>query len=778
MIAVKMKRDSKFKKSLQAHIADLVTYVRDARQFVPEKMTDEAQEEKVLIKGAFGMTFDNERAQLCEIIADCADKKHMPDHWVISWPTEEKPSEQQLHEAAQVFVEEMGMEGHKVIYAAHGNTSHTHLHIIIDRVSPETGKIVKINGGFDKIQAQKALCVIAEKQGWRQLPGIKYQMTPEGPQLREKRWQKQLSAKAKKTEIETGQESLERAALLLVPVIDSATSWQDLHEKLAPYSVSYHPCRGGAVLDFRGAGTVKASQIDRSLKAMEERFGKFQQAHIQLLPYEPKPLQVRYDVGLAEIVLALVMKFLGFQKQAENLLYSKQQLERNELRQIKFQTAQQRYAAQSVLREEHKLQKEELKEGQNMGVQKIKRMGFMSALLAAEKHNLVKRENNITVEKLSTTFERMHAALGADFYRVTAKKDKENSQSFDFVYGKKDFPGRETKNGTFLGVTKDEISSYYAEMIRNDNGSFGYGCCVSPADSSTTLYIVVDDIETPEQIEQAKIFAPAVQTSSHTGSFQMILKVHATAGASEAELARAKTLTAQEINRLCGDKSNQVGSQSIRFPLFLNKKHTNERAVLISAEDKFCPSAQQIFERNLKIVQEQGLSQEAEIAMAQPVLTADDLPKAEVAPCGVDYSSWYRITARAILDAYKKMNRPALEGRTLDVAVASRLRAMGYAEKDAALCCAYAHQNGDLRGKEAKVTTWRQDVQEGLEQARSAYHSQIGHSVFSALEKNSQIFLQQESREIEKMLQKQQEIASEEMEQELDEEQEIGQSQS
>lgn len=777
MIAVKMKRDNSFKKSLQAHIADLVTYVRDARQSVKEKVTDEAQVEKVLIKGAFGMTFDDERAQLFEMIADCSSAKHMPDHWVISWPAEEKPTDKQLHEAAKLFTEEMGMTGHKVIYAAHGNTEHLHLHIIIDRISPETGKIIKINNGFDKLAAQKALCSIAEKQGWRQLQGIKYKMTQDGPALKEKRWQKPISKQAQKKEVETGQESLERAALLLVPVIDSATSWQDLHEKLAPYSVSYHPCRGGAVLDFRGAGTVKASQIDRSLKTLEARFGKFQQAHIQPTPYAPKPLQVRYDVGLAEIITALVLKFLGFQKQADHLLFSKQQLERNELRQAKFQTAQQRYAAQSVLREEHKLQKNELKEQQTMGIQQIRKTGFLSALRAAEKNGLLQREKDISVEKVSSVFTRMHEALGADFYRVTAKKDKENNQSFDFVYGKKDFPGRETKNGTFVGITKDEISSYYAEMIRNDNGSFGYGCCVSPADSSTTLYIVVDDIETPEQIEQAKIFAPAVQTSSHTGSFQMILKVHGTPGATEAELARAKTLTAQEINRLCGDKSNLVGSQSIRFPLFLNKKHQNERAVLVSAEDKFCPTAQQIFEKNLRLVQEQGLSQEVENVQTQPVLTAQDLPKADVSPCGIDYSSWYRITAGAILDAYKKIGRPAPVGRTLDVAVASRLRAMGYAEKDAALCCAYAHQNNDLRGKESKISSWRQDIQEGLEQARSAYHSTIGNNVFSALEKNKLIFLQQESREVEKMLQKQQESVSEEFKQELDEEEEICQGQ-
>lgn len=44
------------------------------------------------------MTFDDERAQLSEMIADCSSKKHMPDHWVISWPTEEKPTDQQLHE--------------------------------------------------------------------------------------------------------------------------------------------------------------------------------------------------------------------------------------------------------------------------------------------------------------------------------------------------------------------------------------------------------------------------------------------------------------------------------------------------------------------------------------------------------------------------------------------------------------------------------------------------------------------------------------------------------
>ena len=47
-----------------------------------------------------------------------------------------------MEKAADSYLRFMGFDEHQAVYIAHKDTEHPHLHIILNRVHPETGKVL------------------------------------------------------------------------------------------------------------------------------------------------------------------------------------------------------------------------------------------------------------------------------------------------------------------------------------------------------------------------------------------------------------------------------------------------------------------------------------------------------------------------------------------------------------------------------------------------------------------------------------------------------------
>jgi hypothetical protein len=59
---------------------------------------------------------------------------------VMSWHKEDAPSPEHMIESADKYLQHMGWEGHQAVYAGHNDTEHAHVHIILNRVNPDTGR--------------------------------------------------------------------------------------------------------------------------------------------------------------------------------------------------------------------------------------------------------------------------------------------------------------------------------------------------------------------------------------------------------------------------------------------------------------------------------------------------------------------------------------------------------------------------------------------------------------------------------------------------------------
>src|SRR5262249_46983421 len=81
----------------------------------------------------------------------------------LAWAPGETPTREAMCEAAASFLKAMGGGGHQALYVAHNDTCHPHLHVILNRVHPETGRT--LGDWQERKRAQKWAHAYEKAQG-------------------------------------------------------------------------------------------------------------------------------------------------------------------------------------------------------------------------------------------------------------------------------------------------------------------------------------------------------------------------------------------------------------------------------------------------------------------------------------------------------------------------------------------------------------------------------------------------------------------------------------
>lgn len=158
---VKKIRNGKIEKPKSWQIGDLVDYIRFPHNKNPQ--------EKIEYAGGRNFLSSTHTGQKAEMIALARESVHsaMPvQHWIFSWREGEQPTREQVEEVVDMFLEKMELAAHQIIYGLHHDTDNYHLHIAVNRMNPESGKVVQPHRGFDIREAHKILAFIEHKQGW------------------------------------------------------------------------------------------------------------------------------------------------------------------------------------------------------------------------------------------------------------------------------------------------------------------------------------------------------------------------------------------------------------------------------------------------------------------------------------------------------------------------------------------------------------------------------------------------------------------------------------
>jgi hypothetical protein len=70
----------------------------------------------------------------------------------LSWHPSERPTAEAMEKAADSYLHFMGFDQHQAVFIAHTDTGHAHVHIILNRVHPQTGKV--LDDAFSKNRSQ------------------------------------------------------------------------------------------------------------------------------------------------------------------------------------------------------------------------------------------------------------------------------------------------------------------------------------------------------------------------------------------------------------------------------------------------------------------------------------------------------------------------------------------------------------------------------------------------------------------------------------------------
>lgn len=276
MIVKKIKKDPAYAgKSAKKQISDLLDYIRNPHMVNHDEMLECA--------GSFNLDSVSHSSQKMEMIALATMSSHskMPvDHWVLSWREDEQPTAEQAEKCVQIFLSEMGLDGHQTIYGMHKNTQNLHLHIAVNRMSDTTMKVARPNSGFDIKAAHKALAKIEALQGWKPEKNAQYVMLEDGSIALRRAYEKEnkISSKARDYEHATGAKSAQRIAQERGKnLIENAKTWDELHKNLASVGLRFEKKGSGSII-FVGEIAVKSSSVDRkfSFKKLCDKLGEYE----------------------------------------------------------------------------------------------------------------------------------------------------------------------------------------------------------------------------------------------------------------------------------------------------------------------------------------------------------------------------------------------------------------------------------------------------------------------------------------------------------------------
>lgn len=69
----------------------------------------------------------------------------------LSWAPGEEPSQTQMIEAAKDSLKALGLEHHEALFVGHNDEPHPHIHVVVNRVNPETGIAAPLKMDFLKL---------------------------------------------------------------------------------------------------------------------------------------------------------------------------------------------------------------------------------------------------------------------------------------------------------------------------------------------------------------------------------------------------------------------------------------------------------------------------------------------------------------------------------------------------------------------------------------------------------------------------------------------------
>ncbi len=196
-------------------------------------------------------------------------------HYSISWPEYEQLPQDDMLKIADRTLEDLGLQEHQAIIVAHNDTAHPHIHVMVNRVHPETG--VAWEKWKYKTRLETSLKVQEKELGLTEVPGRL--SDPERARSDVRRPQKGEQRLAERLDVATldhwSREDVAELRDRLALSFEAAESWSDLDRRVQEEGVTLY-AKGPGIILTNGERYAKLSEMGKSVRkvALEERFGQ------------------------------------------------------------------------------------------------------------------------------------------------------------------------------------------------------------------------------------------------------------------------------------------------------------------------------------------------------------------------------------------------------------------------------------------------------------------------------------------------------------------------
>jgi hypothetical protein len=197
-------------------------------------------------------------------------------HLAIAWHADENPDDDMMREVGAQTLKDLALDEHQALLIAHKDTAHKHLHIIINRVHPETGKAWSNSNDYKRIEI--SLRKQAEARGLPYVPGRfndPERFAGKGRGARNGEYQAAVRNGKPAPKAMWSRDDIKGLRAVLSPTFAEATSWDDLSRRVAALGFRLSPKGQGLIIE--GAdGFMKLSDLGKQVrvKSLEDSYGE------------------------------------------------------------------------------------------------------------------------------------------------------------------------------------------------------------------------------------------------------------------------------------------------------------------------------------------------------------------------------------------------------------------------------------------------------------------------------------------------------------------------
>ena len=188
-------------------------------------------------------------------------------HLVLSFDPGDAVERATMERVADRVLDRVGLSEHQAVVVAHRDRAHPHMHILVNRVHPESGRVWDLS--FDYRAVQEVLRLEERELGVREVPGTLFQLPEQEPP------EFAIAAGGERRRADRlGVEPFVERVRGMREVLREANSWPELETRLAVEGM-WLERRGRGLVVTDGTSWVRASRVgpELSLKRLEVRFG-------------------------------------------------------------------------------------------------------------------------------------------------------------------------------------------------------------------------------------------------------------------------------------------------------------------------------------------------------------------------------------------------------------------------------------------------------------------------------------------------------------------------